>query len=714
MFDAGLRCEYAKVRLRRLASFALIIQTFFNEGADIEGDDLDFVGTRFEFNAPSGKIIGRLHRSKTQPRLVALTTTHWMGCRSNFYKLMMRVLPYVKLLFKEQWGYIGLVGVHGTSAFIGADSVWESHGLESPRKRFEISANIPMACPGPTLADLYGHVKGTPCRTLLENDEVQLVRVFPGWPTPEDFAECTDFVVAPGDEAKPWSHDSCCTGPLQAQMILWRHVFVRDPNVINELSPDSVMNLDFRAPGVDRLFGYVRRAFRVGSTCVFTYMALITELLSLSDVSAADSVTVPWDKLERSLYRCDVFHGYKFVEYSFDIAAFLSRHDVPEELWKDRIPAGNLVVRFCAPAVATVEGAHSSAADAGCTNYEISWALVPLVVDSHIGGNFFLEAIDNHLGELRDSLGEAEPFVRPIAVPREYNAEAVHDVVGAHWKHHTELRMIYRTEASRMAAASASSEEPTNVAICILGMARTIHRREVYESVRVNVSGSLGARARVSYFHFWQTDPGRLAADFLHVLTALPPAVECTSCIAPPPPVRNLSCAAPGCAHQISDFEQCLDAVEAMEQGQSTKFDWIIRLRTDTRFDGPLGPISRFDPEYIHVPFKERPFGVLRNMVYHDTLAVVPRKHASKYFRVRREPRLCERALRRTQTHMCRPAFGSADWSLQCECLLDARILRLNLPISNVPLPFIHEKVRDDRFMAWTVWKTSKSKNGDR
>jgi len=73
----------------------------------------------------------------------------------------------------------------------------------------------------------------------------------------------------------------------------------------------------------------------------------------------------------------------------------------------------------------------------------------------------------------------------------------------------------------------------------------------------------------------------------------------------------------------VTDYEQRLK-----KTGRAARFDWIIRLRTDLIFFGPLPSLGQLSTQYVHVPM-----GVVsRRTLLNDHIALVPRTLAHAYF----------------------------------------------------------------------------------
>ena len=73
----------------------------------------------------------------------------------------------------------------------------------------------------------------------------------------------------------------------------------------------------------------------------------------------------------------------------------------------------------------------------------------------------------------------------------------------------------------------------------------------------------------------------------------------------------------------VTDYEQRLK-----KTGRAARFDWIIRLRTDLIFFGPLPSLGQLSTQHVHVPM-----GVVsRRTLLNDHIALVPRTLAHGYF----------------------------------------------------------------------------------
>merc|ERR1712110_1153852 len=108
------------------------------------------------------------------------------------------------------------------------------------------------------------------------------------------------------------------------------------------------------------------------------------------------------------------------------------------------------------------------------------------------------------------------------------------------------------------------------------------------------------------------------------------------------------------------DLHICLKHVEAFEARHSERFDWVIRLRTDAIWYGPIGPLSGYNSWCLHVrrhgPF---PHGSSHFGILDDRFALVPRHLASTYFNTIEEHGLCKRVRERLGSPICQgyPAF---------------------------------------------------------
>jgi len=487
-------------------------------------------------------------------------------------------------------------------------------------------------------------------------------------------------------------------------MVAWRMFSIHDRTLINDVPGDRVWEVAPHADAVAPLLFFINYVSGHGA-CIWTYIQLLAELFALSDVSPTGSSEVPWETLEQRLHRCDTFYNYKFVEYSFNAAEFLTRHSIPFEFWRPQVPDGDLVARLCAPSVVLKTKHFGASSNPMCSARAVGLELVPLVVGLKLGA---LQAFTSAMALVQGAEeSQARPHggAQPLSVPEDskvwaalqggYYSPMHQRILTEYARHHLELRVRYRTRAWA-SAWSPISPDPTAIAVCILGAARTLNRPEVFESIRENVTNSFGPGVRVEHFHLWQLEAGRLAADFLPALSALPPAQACTSCGLPVVRRPNLTaCATPSCAPQFADLERCWIAVKSFEQKRSMRFDWILRLRTDLKFHAPFGPIRRFDPQEVHLVFLHRAFGKSRPLNYQDNVALVPRYLAAAYFNVRHEPRMCERMKMRGRRHTCRPFWSKTH--IQCECIIDARLERLDVPVSRVSLPLIFEVTRDSK-----------------
>ncbi len=81
-------------------------------------------------------------------------------------------------------------------------------------------------------------------------------------------------------------------------------------------------------------------------------------------------------------------------------------------------------------------------------------------------------------------------------------------------------------------------------------------------------------------------------------------------------------------SHQWWKIKQVYLMVEKYEKILKAKFDWLLRIRTDTFFFHSLPLFSNLNPAKIHVPF-----GMVNPSVRtNDHMAIIPRKLANKYF----------------------------------------------------------------------------------
>jgi hypothetical protein len=73
----------------------------------------------------------------------------------------------------------------------------------------------------------------------------------------------------------------------------------------------------------------------------------------------------------------------------------------------------------------------------------------------------------------------------------------------------------------------------------------------------------------------------------------------------------------------VTDYEQRLK-----KMGKAARFDWVVRLRTDLVFFGPLPSLGQLSTQNVHVPV-----GVVsRRTLLNDHIALVPRTLAHGYF----------------------------------------------------------------------------------
>lgn len=83
-----------------------------------------------------------------------------------------------------------------------------------------------------------------------------------------------------------------------------------------------------------------------------------------------------------------------------------------------------------------------------------------------------------------------------------------------------------------------------------------------------------------------------------------------------------------GDAEQYWKLQQVYLEVQRYEDAAGRRFDWLLRMRTDVLFLGPLPSLSSISPTTVHVPL-----GMVNPSVpVNDQLALVPRALANAYF----------------------------------------------------------------------------------
>merc|ERR1712196_576478 len=117
--------------------------------------------------------------------------------------------------------------------------------------------------------------------------------------------------------------------------------------------------------------------------------------------------------------------------------------------------------------------------------------------------------------------------------------------LNAYYWHHLYLSSRFQARAAtaaRLSLRTLPCTSTADVAICILGLARTLDRPDVYGSIRRNVSASLGSCTRIQFFHLWHLEEGRALKDLMPALSALSPTDTWKAWGSPnAKPVQNLS-----------------------------------------------------------------------------------------------------------------------------------------------------------------------------
>eukprot|EP00931_Biecheleriopsis_adriatica_P004399 TRINITY_DN106078_c0_g1_i1.p1 TRINITY_DN106078_c0_g1~~TRINITY_DN106078_c0_g1_i1.p1 ORF type:complete len:680 (-),score=87.33 TRINITY_DN106078_c0_g1_i1:33-2072(-) len=178
----------------------------------------------------------------------------------------------------------------------------------------------------------------------------------------------------------------------------------------------------------------------------------------------------------------------------------------------------------------------------------------------------------------------------------------------------------------------------SRAAACITGTWRSFDVRDVQTSLADNILRPFEDAAWEVGFFYVIDSKGAGIKGMSEALELFPP--------------RHLSLdvnsPTPGCLRAtwaqmffpvIAQLAQCYHLVEEDEKETKMKWDWILRLRTDIVYPESLGPVHRFDPEYVYVPpiqslvFETYAWGYTYHCrVLDDRFALVPRALAAAYF----------------------------------------------------------------------------------
>merc|ERR1712039_265357 len=122
------------------------------------------------------------------------------------------------------------------------------------------------------------------------------------------------------------------------------------------------------------------------------------------------------------------------------------------------------------------------------------------------------------------------------------------------------------------------------------------------------------------------------------------------------------------------------------EAASERRFDWLVRLRSDLQWDAPIGDLSSYDRDSLHLLQNFRQLGDVP-----DYFALVPRQHAQAYFSI---TCLTEND---TARFACSP--GNLGGGLfTCECAHTVRLAQMGVKV--VPFPPIFRVVRSHKCYA--------------
>lgn len=653
------------MRLRWQLALLVICPAAF--GQFPEGSCREPQGEPVTLELPDGsELLGSYHCAPGSP-VVALTYKHWFGCPHQYHE----ELTSVATALRQLWG-IEKPFVHDSKP--EDFDAWRP--FKWPFKELRLSTMVPMCCFGAALDEANGHPEESPCRRLTEAKAVNLLRVWRRRPLATYTAGCARDALCPTG-GRAWVGGACCLGPnVAAWRVMELYNSGKEPSASSQLP-----NLD-SGEGVS----IVLALKSLGAHCALQYFPRLPEMVELADITPAGGVP-RWGKVERSLHVCRRFYGYKWAEYSINATKLLLESKVPRELWS-LVPAGVLALRFCAPTpfqYRFLSQLHVKPPPApACVGNVIGRELLPLLL------GYRFQALSAMLQLLPLPQGALTPLSR---IPRDQkisgmsksNTEgAIPIAMQEYEKQYDRLRTRYRYLAWKQATdAEPRPPELKKVALCVLGLARSISEPEVHMSIKRNVSEALGLGTKVWYFHLFEAEKGRFGADFLSVFDEMPPAEDCTSCFIRPRLLRipNFTCAPPACGPQFNSMLQCMEVVEAYERTHSMRFDWVLRIRSDTRWMAPIGPLSALDPTRAHVSNHINELHSIweeRLYTHGDCQAAIPRHLADQVLGVAKEPQLCGRALWTIEnTPLCRPFFEDLP---NCECLLDLRLRRMEVP----------------------------------
>merc|ERR1712154_78664 len=144
------------------------------------------------------------------------------------------------------------------------------------------------------------------------------------------------------------------------------------------------------------------------------------------------------------------------------------------------------------------------------------------------------------------------------------------------------------------------SEREVDGAVCIVGLPRTLPRKEVYSSIR-NVLLALNFTKLLHIFILHPERPGLLNEDtyrfdaeapptleeLLPAFTAIPPHVLLTVPIPREGHPAHRKCNATwwnSCNSEWKSLELCFEQVKLLERLRGHPFDWVVRMRPDLWF----------------------------------------------------------------------------------------------------------------------------------
>jgi len=347
-------------------------------------------------------------------------------------------------------------------------------------------------------------------------------------------------------------------------------------------------------------------AQETGAYCAAHVASRLPELSQESLLVLDHHVPLPWSELVAKLRRCvDGIEG-AFWELR------LGRGDWPalfDSLAFD--DAGNVGDDFhaflCTPqASAGVQGEEQ----VSCSLKDVLTEALPLFLNFHLPSAAKAHSLAAPLGTVQTARGgNTWQEVQPL------------------------LNALHTATVTHATSSSIGRGGPRlRAAVCIAGLARSFAEPVVYESIAQNATGSLEADVSIFYVIDMQRRP---FADFEETFRRLPPAsiafYDAEADVTAWERMAPCELLWTPCHKQFEKLHTCLRLIEAAEASSNSKFDWLVRLRPDVQWNAPIGGLSSFDNNTLHLTMRlSRP----DTSDPLDMFALVPRQYAEAYFRI--------------------------------------------------------------------------------